>query len=117
VLFALPAKGEIDSITTKTTVTWFSVGMTSAKSTVGDSVGGGMSYTSATYNLLTAVGNTNFQNARPGFTVSGNDVPLLIPKVTYAGSNVMATLTSNQNWNAAPITGSTDYTICWKTLP
>jgi hypothetical protein len=117
VLFALPAKGEIDSITTKTTVTWFSVGMTSAKSTIGDSVGGGMSYTSATYNLLTAIGNTNFQNARPGFTVSGNDVPLLIPKVTYAGSNVMATLTSNQNWNAAPITGSTDYAICWKTLP
>jgi hypothetical protein len=67
--------------------------------------------------LRVAVGNTNFQSARTGFTVSGTKAPLLASKFTYAGSNVIATLTSSQNWNTAPVSGIADYTICWETLP
>jgi hypothetical protein len=117
VLFPLSAKSEIDSITTKTTSAWSSSGMTTATSTVGDSAGTGKSYTSTAYNLMAVVGNTNFQSARTGFSVSGTNAPLLASKVTYGGSNVIATLTSNQNWNTAPVSGTTDYAVCWKTLP
>jgi hypothetical protein len=77
VLFPLPTKGEIDSITTKTTSSWSSSGMTTAASTVGDSSGTGRRHTSTAYSLMASVGNTNFQSARSGFTVSGTNAPLL----------------------------------------
>lgn len=117
VLFALPAKGQIHSIQAKTTTAWSGTGFTSMTLSIGDSAGSTTSYTSTTYNMFAATGNTNFQVAMPGFTASGHNVPLLLSSITYAGSNVLAAITGNQNLNANTITGVTDIDICWVTLP
>ena len=117
VLFPLPAKGMLQSLRIKSTTAWTGTGFTSATISIGDSVGGTTYYTSTTYDMHAATGNTNFQEAASGFTAAGTTVPLLHTADTYAGSNVIAALTANQNWNANPLTGVTDITACWITLP
>jgi len=106
-LFALPARGKItDIITTKTTTAWSGTAFTTITSTIGDSVGGTTYYTSSPFENTAATSNTNYQDAVP-----------LKSSASYAGSNVSVSLTANQNLNAQTITGITDFSVCWETIP
>jgi hypothetical protein len=104
-LFALPARGKITGITTKTSTAWNGTGFTTLTSTVGDSVGGATTYMSSAYDLTAAASNTNFLDAA------------VFKSSTFAGSNVQAALTANQNLNANTITGTADFIVCWCTIP
>ena len=106
VLFALPAKGRVLGVSEKTSTAWSGTGFTSFAETIGDSVGGTTHYNSNSYDLDAAVSNTNFQNSGALFK-SGS----------YAGSNVLAVITANQNLNANTITGVTVIEACWVVLP
>jgi hypothetical protein len=117
VLFALPPRGKIEKISIKTTTACSGIGFRTCTSTVGDSIGGETYYTNSIYDLHAAVSDTNFQDAMPGFAASGVTVPLLRASATYAGSNIMAVLTANQNWNAHALNLVVDYDICWAGLP
>lgn len=102
-LFSLPAGGFLTGrIVSKTSTAWSGSGFTSFTSTIGDSVGGATKYTSSTYDMAAAVGDTNFQDTAPAAGLS-----------TFAGSTVNAVITANQNLNTSAITGATDYRICW----
>ena len=105
VLFALAANSMIAGIDIKTSTAWSGTGFTSITTTVGDSAGSATSYTSSTYEQTAAVSNTNFQDSA------------LFKHITFAGSNVVAALTANQNLNANTITGSTDFRICVASIP
>jgi len=104
-LFALPTRGKVQGITEKTTTAWSGTGFTSFAETIGDSVGGTTFYSAVSYDLDAAVGNTNFQDTA------------LFKSATFAGSNVQAVLTANQNLNTNTITGVTDIDVCWVSLP
>lgn len=104
-LFALGARLKVVGLASKTTTAWSGTGFTSFDSTVGDSVGGTTFYTSIAYDLDAAVTNTNFQDAT------------MWKSATYAGSNVQAVITANQNLTTNPITGVAEYQICTATLP
>jgi hypothetical protein len=105
VLFALPARGKILWSTVKTTTAWSGTGFTSFGITIGDSVGGTTFYTSSSYDMFVAVSNTNFQDS------------VMFKSATFAGSNVVAVLTANQNLNANTITGVTAIDVCSVVIP
>jgi hypothetical protein len=101
VLFALPSNGIVTGADIKTTTAWSGTGFTLLTTTLGDSVGGATLYDSVPYDLAATVTNTNFFDSS------------LFKHGSYAGSNVVAALTANQNLNANTITGAVDFRVCW----
>lgn len=107
ILFALSSRAKIVGITMKSTIAFSATGLASMTVDIGDSVGGNTFYTAVAYNLFAAVSNTNFSDG-PG---------PIYKSATFAGSNVLAHFTANQNMNANPITGSVGIDVCTVTLP
>lgn len=104
-LFTLPPKGTITGIREKTTTAWSGAGITSLSLWIGDSEGGPAFYTSSSYDLTAAPGDTNFLSTQ------------LFKSATDAGSTVIAHLSANAVLASAALTGSVDVDICTVTLP
>ena len=108
-LYFLGPKYQVCGVQLKANTAFTATGLTTLTATVGDSVGGSTFYTSTTYDLMAAPGNTNFQAK----------IPALAAASTYAGSNVTLELTgANQNLNAqANLAGSVDVRLCIQAIP
>lgn len=106
-LFTLPARGYIEKVRFKTT-TAFTGGTTSVISDVGTSGTAGYFVTGLTYNLKTAVGDTNLSN--PILTAIGSD--------TAASRSITFRVTNTVDNISAITTGSAvDVWVKWGVLP
>ena len=86
----------------KTAVVFSGGGVTAASCTIGSLAGGNTFFSPVSYNLLTAVNNTNFLDA------SG---PAL---ATFADDQAGIVVTADQNWNTVGIVGTIDVYVLFQ---
>ncbi len=104
-LFTMTPLMVITGFTIKTATAF--AGTATLTSTFGDSAGTATSYSSTTFNLQTAVSNTQFQDTSGG--------GIVLPKhITEAGSNTFnLALTATTNNISAISAGSVNARVCW----
>lgn len=104
-LVALTARQAICGIIEKTTTAYAGTGITGWTVTVGDSNGTSTTYAPSAYNLLAAVGNSNF--------IANNVLGL----ASFAGGNVQANFTSSGANLSNGTAGSVDFDVCTFSMP
>ena len=110
-LDSMPANSIITGIHLKTTTAFAATGLTSMTLTIGDGVGLGTPpatpawFTSATYDLMAAVSNTNHA-----------EYPVFRAPQDITIGHMFANFVANQNLSANPLTGAVNIEVCWAVM-